>query len=63
MLERWFTGTDLAIGLAAFLLMWYVLGIQVNPLRLSLCPALLGVLGLLAVPKKTSGPQGAARHV
>lgn len=33
MLERWFTGTDLAIGLAAFLLMWYVVGIQVNRRR------------------------------
>lgn len=33
MLDRWFTGTDLAIGLAAFLLMWYVAGIQVNRRR------------------------------
>ncbi|MBI2455386.1 MAG: hypothetical protein HYV46_04530, partial [candidate division NC10 bacterium] len=33
MFDRGLTGTDLAIGLAAFLLMWYVAGIQVNRRR------------------------------
>ncbi|MBI4842145.1 MAG: hypothetical protein HY803_13935 [candidate division NC10 bacterium] len=33
MFDRGFTGTDLAIGLAAFLLMWDVAGIQVNRRR------------------------------
>ena len=33
MLDRWFTGRDLAIGLAAFLLAWYFFGVQVNRRR------------------------------
>lgn len=33
MLNRWPTGTDLAIGLAAFLLIWFVVGLQVNRRR------------------------------
>lgn len=33
MLDRWLTGTDLAIGLAAFLLLWYVVGMQINRRR------------------------------
>lgn len=33
MFDRFLTGTDLAIGLAGFLLTWYVVGIQVNRRR------------------------------
>src|SRR5574341_2280298 len=33
MFGRPLTGTDLAIGLAAFLLLWYVLGMQINRRR------------------------------
>ncbi len=33
MFNRPLTGTDLAIGLAAFLLLWYVIGIQINRRR------------------------------
>jgi hypothetical protein len=33
MFNRPFTGTDLAIGLAAFLLLWYVVGMQINRRR------------------------------
>ena len=33
MFDRALTGTDLAIGLAAFLLLWYVIGIQINRRR------------------------------
>lgn len=33
MFGRPFTGTDLAIGLAAFLLLWYVIGMQINRRR------------------------------
>lgn len=33
MFDRAFTGTDLAIGLASFLLLWYVVGLQINRRR------------------------------
>ena len=32
-MSEWGTGTNLAIGLAAFLLIWYVIGIQINRRR------------------------------